>query len=148
MTNIERVGEAFDTAQKILESPIDFNVNEEYILDKSKLTFLKNTDELADRWRKKIKYEILLLKSGDANNDPVERVKRRYASQRRFVQQDTNDDVLEYFLTSIGRTFDTQVARYMSPTANRVMQDAMARNFVGIGVLYLCLLEISFTFHL
>lgn len=113
---MERVDEAVDIALKILESPIDFTIDEEYILDKDKLTFPKSVDELKDRWRKKIKHEILVLKSGDGKNDPTVRLKKRYAYLKKRQSQTTNDDILGPFLTAIGISFDDRTI-YMAPVA-------------------------------
>jgi len=117
---LTRIKERVGMALEILASPIDFTVNEEYVYDLSKdftlddrivrekglQTFPKTTEEAYDRWRKRIKSELLEMKAEATVNaqkreravaegkepeevddrDPVERLQKRYISfQRRML---------------------------------------------------------------
>ena len=117
---LTRLKERVTTIQDILDAPMDFTVDEEYVIDKSKdftldekiirekglQTFPQTTEEANERWRKRLKYELLVLKSEAMNaaqkrekaiaegkepedvddRDPVERLQKRYASlQRRML---------------------------------------------------------------
>ena len=115
-----RLKERVATVQEILSAPIDFTVDEEYVFDKSRdftldervirekglQTFSATPAEATERWRKKLKYELLELKfeaitseqkrekaiaegkepEDVDDRDPVERLQKRYASlQRRML---------------------------------------------------------------
>ena len=115
-----RLKERVATAQEILSAPMDFTMDEEYVFDKSRdftlderiirekglQTFPKTPAEANERWRKRLKYEILGLKFEAVTSeqkrekaiaegkepeeaddrDPVERLQKRYASlQRRML---------------------------------------------------------------
>jgi len=55
----ERIGEAEGYYKDILKEPFNFEKNETYQYDPEKLDFAKNKQELKDRWRKILKYEVL-----------------------------------------------------------------------------------------
>lgn len=106
---LQRLEESVNIALEILDKPLDFTVDEEYIFDKKSTSYVKNAEELKDRWRKRIKYEILQLKTDSENTakvQPVERLKRRYNSFRNRELKSVNDDVIELFLTKIAGSFD------------------------------------------
>ena len=107
---LERFKDRMDMAMKILDNPLDFKVDEEIIRDKNLLTWPKSTEEANDRWRKKIKDDLLSLKV-DAKEkakehekavaegktpkalderDPVERLKKRYVSLRKRMLLETH----------------------------------------------------------
>ena len=114
----ERVG----MAQQILSAPIDFTADEEYAFDRARdftlddsivrerglQTFPKTTEEAYERWRKRLKSQLLALKAERIaserkrerdiaeekvpeevdDRDPVERLRMRYAStQRRMLYE-------------------------------------------------------------
>jgi carboxyl-terminal processing protease len=54
-----RIVEAQGYYRDILEKPFDFKKNETYEYDPDKLEFAKNKQDLKDRWRKILKYEVL-----------------------------------------------------------------------------------------
>lgn len=158
-TFLVRVTERCALAQKILDEPLDFTADDEIVRDKELLTFPKNDAEIADRWRKRVKFEILSLeadkrdeakkeaakKEGDAdeasepespdpwaNEQPVERLHRRYTSFQKRMMQTSNDDVLELALTSIANVYDPHTS-YLSPKTSDNFNIQMSLNFEGIG---------------
>ncbi|MDR2705806.1 MAG: carboxy terminal-processing peptidase [Planctomycetaceae bacterium] len=114
---LDRIKERVDMILKILDAPQDFTLDEELVRDKSKDFTLdekiltekglqhwpKTPEEAYDRWRKRIKSDILVLKSeikdqekerekAIAENkepkkveqrDPIERLQKRYTSFRK-----------------------------------------------------------------
>ncbi|MDR0328848.1 MAG: carboxy terminal-processing peptidase [Planctomycetaceae bacterium] len=129
---LDRVKERGNMIQHILSQPIDFNVDEEYVIDKSKdftldesivkakgLQSFPRTPEAAyDRWRRRLKCELLELKADRISSerqreravaegkeppevderDPVERLQKRYNAllQRyRIVGRIDNPEIFE-----------------------------------------------------
>jgi len=114
---LDRLKERVEMVQKILATPIDFTMDEEYVVDKMKdftldeniikakglQGFAKTTEEAYDRWRKRIKSELLDAKTDAViseqkrekalaegkeppevdQRDPVERVRKRFISLQR-----------------------------------------------------------------
>lgn len=156
---LERVAERCALAQKILDEPLDFTLDDEIVRDKELLAFPKDDAQIADRWRKRVKFEILSLeadkrdeakkeaakKEGDAaesaepespdpwaNEQPVKRLHRRYTSFLKRMLQTSNDDVLELVLTSIANVYDPHTS-YLSPKTWDNFNIQMSLNFEGIG---------------
>ncbi len=71
----KRYGQAHEYYQEILAKPFDLN-KEEYIeTDQEKMNFASSESELKDRWRKYLKYRVLLRiddMKQDASNDSTE----------------------------------------------------------------------------
>ena len=67
-TFLERIDERVKMIDQILASPQDFTVDEEMVTDKDAVTYAKTPDEAYDRWRKRIKYDLLLLKAEKADS--------------------------------------------------------------------------------
>ena len=109
-TYLNRVKERVDMVMQILDTPLDFTVDEEIIRDKDQMTWPKSTEEAYDRWRKRIKDDMLSLKA-DAREkakdrekaiaegktpkaldarDPIERLQKRYVSFRKRMLLETH----------------------------------------------------------
>ena len=73
---LERVDERCAIADKLLEeNQFDFTVDEELVRDKKALTYPKTQEEVVDRMRKRVKFEILSLEAEerDKNKDAEEK---------------------------------------------------------------------------
>ncbi len=102
-TYLDRVKERVDMVMQILDTPQDFTIDEEIIRKKELLAWPNSKEEAYDRWRKRVKDDILALKAeakekakdrekaiADGKTpkalderDPIERLKKRYASFRK-----------------------------------------------------------------
>lgn len=157
---IQRVGERCEMAHQILADPLDFSIDEYYVRDKDQLEYPKTEEEIRDRLRKKIKFELLSLEANDRDNGkdsqkendkaddkkkedgetesatptdpPLVRINRRYNSLQKRIRQTTNDDILECYLTAIANSFDPH-SSYMSPKTFENFVIQMRLNLDGIG---------------
>jgi carboxyl-terminal processing protease len=76
---LQRVDERVKTVDKLLAEPRDFTVDEEMVVDRDLLQYPKDPGEALERWRKRIKYDLLVLKTEkeknaagkDASKEPV-----------------------------------------------------------------------------
>lgn len=59
---LKRLDERIDYAQTLIDQPHDFAIEEEIVIDAKNLPYAASVEELNDRWRKRIKYELLQLK--------------------------------------------------------------------------------------
>ena len=59
---LARLNERVDVAHKLIDGPHDFTIKEYLEIDAKDLPWSKTTQELTERWRKRIKYEFLLMK--------------------------------------------------------------------------------------
>jgi len=130
---LKRVHERVTMVEEILKEEMDFTVNEELVLDVDMRQFPNNEKEARDRWRKRIKHDLLVLKLDKTEGEKArERLQRRYRSFAARMQQTTEDELLEIFLTSVTTSFDPHTT-YMSPSTLDNFRILMRLNLEGIG---------------
>ncbi|MGA2254370.1 MAG: carboxy terminal-processing peptidase [Thermoguttaceae bacterium] len=139
-TFLDRIDERVKMIDQILKSKQDFTVDEELVTDKDATTYAKTPDEAYDRWRKRIKYDLLLLKAekSDSKTDksegktPEQRLTQRYHSFAKRMRQTDAEELLEMFLTSLTTAFDPHTT-YMSPSSVENFKIMMQLKLEGIG---------------
>jgi carboxyl-terminal processing protease len=131
---LKRIDERLVMVDEILAENLDFTVDETLITDPDKLTYAKTPAEAKDRWRKRIKYDLLTLKNDKTlkGEDPKVRLKRRYANFSRRMHQTDADELLEMYLTSITGSYDPHTT-FMSPSSLENFRILMTLNLDGIG---------------
>lgn len=72
-----RIKQAKGFYESILAEPFDFTIDEKIETDPEKFEFASNDQELRERWRQNLKYQVLsklhsLMKDQEKNEDPVE----------------------------------------------------------------------------
>lgn len=135
----------------ILASPFDFAVAEEYETDPDKLTFCRSEAELRERWRKELKYRVLIRylalieDAGYAAPAAVPRGKQveieRLAREKVLKQhndyfvrmhQETGQDQYDRYLNAVARAFDPHT-NYMPPQSKEDFDISMRGSLEGIG---------------
>ncbi len=148
---LQRVDERVVLVKELLRQDFDFTIDEEMITDPDKLQYPKNAAEARERWRKRIKYDLLLLKAADRSDKseakegdqpPVdaaeqdakarEKLVKRYTNFERRMKQFDNNELLETFLTAITTAYDPHTS-YMSPTTLENFSIALRLNLEGVG---------------
>ena len=100
----------------MLDKPHDFAIDEEMIRDPDAATFAKTPEEAAERWRQRVKFDLLKEITDDVPMDEaVEKLRKRYDSIRKSWKQTDNDELLERYLTAMTTGFDPH-SSYMSPS--------------------------------
>lgn len=132
-TFLERVDERVKLADELLAIDHDFSLDEEMVTDRDLARYARTPAEARERWRKRIKYELLLLKvDGMEAKQAAEKLTRRYRSFARRMHQTDGAEVLEMYLTSLAAAFDPH-SRFMSPAALENHRIAMRQELEGIG---------------
>ncbi|MCA9127696.1 MAG: carboxy terminal-processing peptidase [Planctomycetales bacterium] len=152
---LRRVDERVEMAHKQIDAPHDFNVEEELLVERDKLSYPGTTEEAMDRMRRQIKYRLLLLESDklraeknadadkeqseaekvlavDHNEDPRERLHRSYRTIQKGWHQTDADELLELYVTAITTGFDPHTS-YMSADTLENFTIVMSLNLDGIG---------------
>ncbi|HXT58805.1 MAG TPA: carboxy terminal-processing peptidase [Pirellulales bacterium] len=153
-TLLERIDERVKTIDELLAMDHDFTVDEELIVDPEVAEYPKNAEEARDSWRKRIKYDLLVLKADAAKTasaaeadknapaadekpkkppeDPVKRLARRYHSFAKRMHQTDHNELLEMYLTSLTTAYDPH-STYMAPNSYENFEIQMRLNLDGIG---------------
>jgi carboxyl-terminal processing protease len=130
---LKRVDERVILVNKLLEQPFDFTADEVMITDPDATEYSRTPDEIAERWRKRIKYDLLVLKADKVEEDKArERLRNRYHNFARRMQQFDNDELLETYLNSFSMALDPHTS-YMSPSQFDNFRILMRLNLEGIG---------------
>lgn len=130
---LQRVDERVKQIDELIEEDFDFTVDEYMITDADKLRHPANSAEARERWRLRIKYDMLVLKSDDTEDRELrDRLHRRYQSFARRMHQTDADELLEMFLTAVISSLDPHTT-YMSPSSLDNFRIQMRLNLEGIG---------------
>ncbi len=130
---LKRVDERVELIDVLLEQNHDFEVDEEMVTDRDEATYAKTPAEALDRWRKRIKYDLLVLKSDEIEGqEAIDRLKRRYTSYAKRMNQLKSDDLLEMYLSAVTTAFDPHTT-YMSPSSLENFHISMKLKLEGIG---------------
>lgn len=132
-TFLARIDERVAFIDELLEMEHDFTVEENMIIDREQVVYAKTPAEARERWRKRIKYDLLVLLADDTEGEEaVDRLRRRYHSFASRMHQTDSDELLEMYLSSLTMAYDPHTS-YMSPTTLENFEIMMRLNLEGIG---------------
>jgi carboxyl-terminal processing protease len=115
---LQRVDERTDSVQRLLDAGFDFTVDESLETDPDEYDYVASQEEANERWRKRLKYEILLQKAdGLSLEEARDKMLRRYRSFALRNHQTDGDELLETFLSSVTESFDPHTT-YMAPSSH------------------------------
>lgn len=148
----KRVEERVALAEKLLNGPeFDFSADESVMLSRKDAAWPKNDKEATALWRLQIKEAVLaeilrrdvitkLSKEqgkadpGSGERSPKEKVSLRYKRFLASVKDVDDEEIANYFLSSIARAYDPHTD-YMSFREMNRFKDGMKNELVGIGAL-------------
>lgn len=132
-TFIRRVQERDDYILSILNTEPDFTINEYYDIDRKNADWPKNTTELNNIWRKRIKNEALneMLK-GKTWKETSETLKKRYENFQKRMLQYNSEDVFQFYMNSFTEAIDPHT-NYFSPITSENFEINMSLSLEGIG---------------
>lgn len=130
---LTRVDERADHALGLLDAGFDFSVDENISLDRDKAPWAKDTAELDDQWRKRIKNDWLRLRlTGQSDAQIRTTLAKRYRNFKdRWHEVDAND-VFQTFMNSYATAIEPHTS-YLSPRASEVFEQQMRLSLEGIG---------------
>ncbi len=130
---LQRVDERVKTIDELLAMEHDFTKDEEILRDRDEAAYTRTPAEAKERWRKRIKYDLLVLKADEVEDEKArEKLERRYHSFAKRMHQTDREELLEMYLTSMTTSFDPNTM-YMSPGTVENFTIAMRLNLEGIG---------------
>lgn len=132
----QRAIERLDYALALLKGGIkqfDFKKDESLELDREKAPWAKDSKELDQLWRKRLKNTVLNLKlAGKEDKDIIELLERRYDSQLNRIKQINSEDAFQSYMNALTYTFDPHT-QYMSPRNSENFNINMSLSLQGIG---------------
>ena len=132
-TFLERVETRLEHIEELLQEELDFTVDEEITLDSKLLEYPKDEEEANDRWRRRIKYDLLILKSNEKTAEEARKtLQDRYRTFAQRTAQADEDDVLERFMNALASAYDPH-SSYFSPGSFQDFRIRLGLNYEGIG---------------
>ena len=132
---LSRIDERVALVDDILGKPIDVTVDEDLLTDADDAPYAKDDNEMRDRWRKRIKFDLLELATekppleGKEAND---KISKRYHNLAKRMRQTDNADLLEMYLTALTTAYDPHTS-YMGTNTLEDFEIQMRLNLEGIG---------------
>jgi carboxyl-terminal processing protease len=132
-----RLNQRQKLVQEFVAAAHDFTAKEYIDTDYDTIPYAKNDDELRERWRKRIKFDLLLQRVGEKPvgvDEAKKKVQDRYQALLKSWKQMDNADLLEIYLTDLATSIDPH-SSYMSANTLTDFEISMRLNLDGIGAL-------------
>ncbi|MGD9855722.1 MAG: carboxy terminal-processing peptidase [Planctomycetaceae bacterium] len=129
----KRLSERVALANELIDQDFDFTIDESILIDADELPWATDDAEIHERWRKRVKYDVLQLKlAGESIEEARERLHKRYRTIKLHYDQMERIDILELYLTTLTNCFDPH-SSYMSPDTVEDFTIQMKLSLDGIG---------------
>ena len=130
---LQRVDERLPWVEQLLDTKLDFNRNESIATDPDETRWAQSPDEAKDKWRKRIKYDLLVQEMEKTpETEAKAKLKRRYRSFAKRMHQTNADELLEIYLVSLTSSLDPHTS-FMSPGTLENFEISMRLQLDGIG---------------
>lgn len=148
----KRISEVTKMVREILSGPFDFSQREQFEVDQDNLQYCETGDELKERWRKALKYQVLtrylnLIEENDSNIKPPADAKKGNREFQEIAREKTLKNYEEFFarlaevtekehidryLDAIARAYDPHTD-YLPPSQKEDFDISMRGSLEGIG---------------
>ncbi|WP_296250177.1 carboxy terminal-processing peptidase [Pseudomonas sp. UBA4194] len=133
---LDRVKARLDFALAELDKgvdKIDFTAKETLLVDRKDAPWLKNSAELDDLWRKRVKDEVLRQKiAGKDSKQIQETLTKRYKNQLARLDQTRAEDIFQAYINTFAQSYDPHT-NYLSPDNAENFDINMSLSLEGIG---------------
>ena len=131
---LKRTDERLATVLELLKQKPDFTVDESIVDDPDLIDYPANAAEAKERWRKRIKFDLLQLKLDKTEGDEaIKKLTIRYRDRNRLFHQFDMSDLLEVYLSSLTRTFDPHSSYMSAKTLEDMIGQQLHLSLEGIG---------------
>lgn len=129
----ERLVVQLTKAHELIDAPQDFEAEESMTINGDDLPWARTQEEVDERWRKRIKYDLLQFKlDKETDEEGRKRLHSRYKTVQRNIEQMKQSEILEFYLTALTTCFDPH-STYMSPESAEDFDIQMRLSLDGIG---------------
>jgi len=129
----QRSRERMKFALAVLEKEPDFTLDESFEFDRREAPWAKDSAELDELWRKRVKNDAISLMLADKTwPEAREVLQKRYERAAKRSEQVTADDVFEIFMNAFAHVFDPH-SSYFSPRNSEEYRIQMSLSYEGIG---------------
>ncbi|WP_165226623.1 carboxy terminal-processing peptidase [Aquisphaera insulae] len=131
---LKRNDERYQTVLELIEKKPDFGVEEFLNDDPDKIDYPVDKAEADERWRKKIKLDMLQLRADKTDDAEIaHKLKVRYHDRNRVFHQYDSNELLEVYLSSLTRTFDPHTSYLSAKNLEDMLNQQLHLSLEGIG---------------
>lgn len=136
--NMQRRVQRYQFALGLLDKEFNFDeAGDKFVYDREDAPWAKNTAELDELWRQRVKYDALNLKlAGKDWPKTQELLTKRYERAIKRLTQTSSEDVFQTVMNSFARSIEAHTS-YLSPRNAERFQMEMDLSFEGIGAVLL-----------
>jgi len=117
----------------LLKTEFDYNIKDSFLTNRDSATWASNFSDYDNIWKKKIKYECLLVKAdGKDFKTYSDIVAKRYTNLLKQMQKTKVEDVFSVFMNSLTEIADPHT-NYFSPRMAEDFNQSMSLSLEGIG---------------
>ena len=132
---LQRLDQSIVWANEIADAEHDFKKEDSIVVDPKTAEYAKTDEEAKDRWRARIKYELLtFIVDGKTLAEARERIHKRYRNLKTRWHELDSGEVVEMYLSTLTSSFDPH-STYMSPEMLEDFEIHMRLSLEGIGAL-------------
>lgn len=131
--HLRRRHQRFVFALSLLDSKMNFDVEDSYQYDRDEANWPSSESELDELWRQRVKYDALNLRlTGKKWPEITKMLAKRYNNALKRMTQSHSEDVFQVFMNSFARAIDPHTS-YLSPRNAERFQVEMSLSLEGIG---------------
>ncbi len=131
---LQRNDERYKTVQELLKQKFDFTADEYLTDDPDKIDYPVDKKEADERWRKKIKLDLLQLRVDKTDEaEALRKLSVRYKDRNRMFHQFDSSELLEVYLSSLTRTFDPHSSYLSAKNLEDMLNQQLHLSLEGIG---------------
>jgi len=129
----KRLTDRVTKAKELVKEKFDFKGEGTVEINRQKAPWPKDEAEADAIWRARVENEVLADNLGKTvEKDPVGRITKRYDRLLRSINEQTKDDVVKIFLSTLAQTYDPH-SEYLSKSELENFAINMRLSLVGIG---------------
>jgi carboxyl-terminal processing protease len=128
----KRVEDRVEKVKELVGKTYDFKSDRSVEINRQKAPWPKDDAEADQIWRDRVENELLAEQLSKTEKNPVERINKRYDRLLRSVREQTRDDVVKIFLSTLAQTYDPH-SEYLSKSEMDNFSINMRLSLVGIG---------------
>lgn len=128
----KRLTERISKAKEMLKGKFDFKGEGTVEINRQKAPWPKDEAEADAIWRARVENELLAENLSKTEKNPIERITKRYDRLLRSINEQTKDDMVKIFLSTLSQTYDPH-SEYLSKSELENFAINMRLSLVGIG---------------
>ena len=128
----KRVEDRVAKVKDLIGQTYDFKSDRTVEINRQKAAWPKDDAEADQIWRDRVENELLAEQLSKTEKNPIERITKRYDRLLRSLREQTKEDVVKIFLSTLAQTYDPH-SEYLSKSEMDNFSINMRLSLVGIG---------------